>query len=29
MFNLTVTMWLLLLGPLALLIGIPRRRTDE
>ena len=28
-FDLTVTMWLLLLGPLALLVGIPGRRADE
>lgn len=27
-FGLTVTMWLLLLGPVALLVGIPRRRSD-
>ncbi len=27
--GLPVTMWLLLLGPLALLIGLPRRRADD
>jgi FSR family fosmidomycin resistance protein-like MFS transporter len=28
-FDLTVTMWLLLLGPVALLIGIPRRAEES
>jgi FSR family fosmidomycin resistance protein-like MFS transporter len=28
-FDLTVTMWLLLLGPVALLIGIPRKQAQE
>jgi FSR family fosmidomycin resistance protein-like MFS transporter len=28
-FNLSVTMWLLLLGPIALLVGLPRRMAND